>query len=105
MLDVMSSESKVSKNGQVSLPAELRRRWNVDSVLFLDRGDHALVIPYPEDAVRSLRGRFKGPPGGPTSDEARAMFRAEEMAAEERRNRAAGWTDPDDDGDGDESNR
>ena len=95
MLDVMSLGSKVTKNGQVSLPADLRRRWGVESVLFVDRGTHALVVPYPDDPIRSLRGKFAGPPGSPTTDELRAEFRREEAAAEERRARAMGWLDDD----------
>lgn len=96
LLDVLSSESKVTKNGQVSLPAELRRRWDAKSVLFIDRGDHAVILPMPDDPIRSLRGKYAGP--GPTSDEMRAQFREEETAAEDRRLRAMGWL-PEDEGD------
>ena len=100
MLDVMSSQSKVTKNGQISLPADLRRRWDVESVLFVDRDGYALVVPYPKEGVRSLRGKFKGPPGSPTTDELRAEFRAEEAAAEERRARLAGWVTDENEGEG-----
>jgi bifunctional DNA-binding transcriptional regulator/antitoxin component of YhaV-PrlF toxin-antitoxin module len=97
MLDVLSTESKVTKNGQVSLPAELRRRWDAKSVLFIDKGDHAVIVPMPEDPIRSLRGKYAGP--GPTTDEMRAAFRREETEAEQRRWRAMGWPteDPEED--------
>jgi bifunctional DNA-binding transcriptional regulator/antitoxin component of YhaV-PrlF toxin-antitoxin module len=89
LMDVLSTESKVTKNGQVSLPAELRRRWDAKSVLFIDKGDHAVILPMPEDPIRSLRGKYAGP--GPTTDEMRAQLREEEAEAEERRSGAAGW--------------
>lgn len=88
MIDVLSSESKVSKNGQISLPAELRRRWNVQSVLFLDKGDHAVVVPVPDDPIGALYGKYAGL--GPTTDEIRAEEQAAEAEREERLYRAAG---------------
>jgi len=69
--------AKVTRNGQVSLPAELRHRWGVKSVLVIDRGDYAIVRPVPEDTVRALRGAHTGP--GRTSDEARATERADDL--------------------------
>ena len=35
--------AKVTRNGQVSLSAELGRRWAASSVLVIDRGDYAIV--------------------------------------------------------------
>ena len=69
----------MTRNGQVSLPAELRQRWRAGSVLVIDRGDYAIVRPIPEDTVASLRGTHAGP--GPTSEQAR---RAERRAEADR---------------------
>lgn len=71
--------AKVTGNGQVSLPAELRRRWGAATVLVIDRGDYAIVRPIPADPLTHLRGAHAGP--GLTLDEARAA----ERAAEQRR--------------------
>lgn len=68
-----STKAKVTRNGQVSLPAELRHRWGVGSVLVIDRGDYAIVRPVPDDIVTALEGAHAGP--GPTSDAARAAER------------------------------
>jgi bifunctional DNA-binding transcriptional regulator/antitoxin component of YhaV-PrlF toxin-antitoxin module len=68
-----SVTAKVTRNGQVSLPAELRHRWGADSVLVIDRGSYAIVRPIPEDTVASLRGAHAGP--GPTSEQARKAER------------------------------
>jgi bifunctional DNA-binding transcriptional regulator/antitoxin component of YhaV-PrlF toxin-antitoxin module len=78
--------AKVTRNGQVSLPAELRHRWGVGSVLVIDRGEYAIVRPIPDDTVAALMGAHAGP--GPTSEQARALERQTETDAHERRRRA-----------------
>jgi len=65
---------KVTRNGQVSLPAALRHRWAVGEVIVVDRGDYAVVRPVVKDPIRLLRGAYAGP--GPTTEEARAMERS-----------------------------
>jgi bifunctional DNA-binding transcriptional regulator/antitoxin component of YhaV-PrlF toxin-antitoxin module len=69
-----SVQAKVTRSGQVSLPAELRHRWGADSVLVIDRGDYAIVRPIPGDTVAALRGVHAGP--GPSTEEVRAAERA-----------------------------
>jgi bifunctional DNA-binding transcriptional regulator/antitoxin component of YhaV-PrlF toxin-antitoxin module len=71
---VKYTTSKVTPNGQISLPAELRRRWQTSAVLVIDRGSYAIVRPVPEDVPTALRGAHAGP--GPTSEQARAADRA-----------------------------
>ncbi|MDA8183543.1 MAG: IS1634 family transposase [Actinomycetota bacterium] len=77
--------AKVTRNGQVSLPAELRRRWAAGSVLVIDRGDYAIVRPIPTDPLASLRGSHAGP--GPALEQARAAERATEREREEQSSR------------------
>ncbi|MGQ0632918.1 MAG: AbrB/MazE/SpoVT family DNA-binding domain-containing protein [Sporichthyaceae bacterium] len=64
-----SVSAKVTSNGQVSLPAALRRRWGAGAVLVIDRGDYAIVRPIPDDPIAHLHGSYAGP--GPTSEEVR----------------------------------
>ncbi|MGL5867342.1 MAG: AbrB/MazE/SpoVT family DNA-binding domain-containing protein [Dermatophilaceae bacterium] len=64
-----SVAAKVTRNGQISLPAEMRHRWHTERVLVIDRGDYAIVRPIPDDPVSTLRGAYAG--SGPTTDEAR----------------------------------
>ena len=75
--------AKVTGNGQVSLPAELRRRWDADTVLVIDRGDYAIVRPIPDDPLASLRGARAGV--GPAGEHARAAERASEAEREHER--------------------
>lgn len=81
--DMEAVRAKVTGNGQVSLPAELRRRWDAEAVLMIDRGDYAIVRPIPEDPLRWLRGARAG--AGPATEHARAAERARETEREDER--------------------
>jgi len=72
---------RVTSNGSISLPASIRRRWGVDRVAIIDRGDLAVVRAVPPDPVGYFRGRFGGP--GPNTDELRAREAAAEESAEQ----------------------
>jgi bifunctional DNA-binding transcriptional regulator/antitoxin component of YhaV-PrlF toxin-antitoxin module len=77
---------KVSRNGQVSIPAEARRRWRVDQVVMVDLGDRVVMRPVSDDPVAELVGKYAG--RGPSTDALRASERAADRAAERRRQRA-----------------
>ncbi len=70
----MALKFKVSSNGQVSIPAEVRRRWDVSEVLVTDLGDKLVVTPVPTRG--SLRGKYK-----------HALPATERLRADERRQR------------------
>jgi AbrB family looped-hinge helix DNA binding protein len=53
-----TAEFRVSDRGQMALPAEVRRRWNLNhggSVEIADLGDALLIVP----AGRSLRSMLR----------------------------------------------
>lgn len=76
---------RISKGGQISIPAPIRHRWATDRVLLEDRGNAVVIRPIPADPIAAARGSMRGP--GPTSDELRAMSRAEEARIEARKER------------------
>ncbi len=79
MSGMEGTEVKVSRNGQVSVPAAVRHRWGTSSVLIIDRGDYAIVRPVPDDPIAALRGAYATP--GPTTD----TDRAAEAVSDDRR--------------------
>lgn len=79
--------AKVTRNGQVSLPAELRHRWDAVAVLVIDRGDYAIVRPIPADPLARLRGAHAGP--GPRLEQSRAAERAGEQEREQEQRATA----------------
>lgn len=72
----------VSRNGQVSIPAGARARWNTRRVLVVDLGDRVVVRPISDDPVAALQGKYAG--RGPTADAAR---NAERRATRDRERR------------------
>jgi AbrB family looped-hinge helix DNA binding protein len=68
---------KVSQNGQVSIPADVRARWNAERVVVVDLGDRVVLRPMPDDPVSELVGKYQG---GPTTDAARRRARADDVA-------------------------
>jgi bifunctional DNA-binding transcriptional regulator/antitoxin component of YhaV-PrlF toxin-antitoxin module len=80
---------KLSRNGQVSLPADVRRRWGTDRVLVLDLGDYVVMRPVSTDRaenVRAVLGRYASP-DAPSTEELRRQAREEEVEIEDRKER------------------
>jgi AbrB family looped-hinge helix DNA binding protein len=77
--------AKITSAGQVSLPAEIRRRWGAQRVTVDDRGDHVVLKPLPDDPIAAARGILRGriPPSG----ELRKVARRDEETAVSRRRR------------------
>lgn len=76
--------ARISKGGQVSVPAEVRHRWKSSRVTLEDLGDRLVIRPVAADPVAALRGAFADA-SKPTSDELRRRARAEEAAADAQR--------------------
>lgn len=67
---------KISSGGQVSVPANVRKRWNTSTVIAEDLGDHLVLRPVPDDPIEATRGILKDVPV--SSAEMRKQARAEE---------------------------
>ena len=76
---------KVSSNGQVSIPAEVRSRWMAERVVVVDLGDRVVMRPMPEDSVGALVGKYRG--RGPSATAARTAERANSDRTEARKRR------------------
>ena len=79
----------ISKGGQVTVPAEVRKRWGTTRVYVEDLGDALVLRPIPKDPIRAARGSLAGP--GPSTDEMRREARREERERERKRLKALGW--------------
>jgi bifunctional DNA-binding transcriptional regulator/antitoxin component of YhaV-PrlF toxin-antitoxin module len=86
---VMTRRLVISRGGQISVPAAIRKRWGTRAVLAEDRGEQLILRPAPDDPIAAVRGLFAAEmSGGPTVDELRASGRAEDVALEQRKTRA-----------------
>jgi bifunctional DNA-binding transcriptional regulator/antitoxin component of YhaV-PrlF toxin-antitoxin module len=76
----------ITSAGQVSLPAEVRHRWDASAVLIEDEGDRLVVRPVPTDPIEALRGILKESGRADISvSEAIQQWREEDNAAMERK--------------------
>lgn len=74
----MRKRMKISKGGQVSIPAPIRKRWGTTTVTLEDRGDEIVLKPAPDDPIAAAAGAFAGE--GPKIDWEK--FTREEREAE-----------------------
>jgi bifunctional DNA-binding transcriptional regulator/antitoxin component of YhaV-PrlF toxin-antitoxin module len=82
----MTKRLVISRGGQISVPAVVRKRWGTRAVLAEDRGDQLVLRPAPDDPIAAVRGIFADElSSGPTIDQARASERAEDSELERRR--------------------
>jgi bifunctional DNA-binding transcriptional regulator/antitoxin component of YhaV-PrlF toxin-antitoxin module len=79
----MFREARISKGGQIQIPAEVRKRWATDEVMVQDYGTYLRIVPIPDDPIGAVMGALAGP--GPTANEMKQMLREEEAEAEERK--------------------
>lgn len=71
----------ISKGGQISIPAAIRRRWATTEVLVEDLGDSVLLRPMPADPISAARGALGG------ARVSLEVARSEERIAEAERER------------------
>lgn len=77
----------ISRNGQVSIPAATRSRWQARQVIVVDLGDKVVVRPLPEHPIEQLQGKYHGKyhGKGPTTQEIRRRSRSAETERERSR--------------------
>lgn len=81
----MKKRMKISKGGQVSIPAPIRKRWATSTLTLEDRGDEIVLKPAPDDPLAAAAGAFAGEGRGIGLDTIRREEREAELEAEERK--------------------
>jgi AbrB family looped-hinge helix DNA binding protein len=83
---------RITRAGQVSIPAEIRHRWDTSTVAIEDEGDRIVVRPVPNDPIDALLGVFahlRRP--DLTAAEAVRRARDDDIEAEEEKWKRFGW--------------
>jgi bifunctional DNA-binding transcriptional regulator/antitoxin component of YhaV-PrlF toxin-antitoxin module len=75
---------KITRGGQVSIPAGIRHRWKTTAVTIEDFDDHVVLRPAAADPIAAARGVLAGQLKT-SSSELRGSARNDEGAAEQRR--------------------
>jgi AbrB family looped-hinge helix DNA binding protein len=76
---LMKKRMKISKGGQVSIPAPIRKRWGTTTVTLEDRGGEIVLKPVPDDPIEAAAGAFAG---GPKIDWEKVVREEREAEAE-----------------------
>jgi AbrB family looped-hinge helix DNA binding protein len=74
---------KVTQGGQISIPADVRRRWNTDRVVVIDTPDGLIVRPFDPNAADRIMGTYARR-GAMTTEEMRRTARNEDAKREAR---------------------
>ncbi len=81
----MKTRMKISKGGQVSIPAAIRHRWGTSTVAMEDHGDWIVLQPAPDDPIAAAEGALASEFGDIDVRRLRRIARDDELASESRR--------------------
>lgn len=84
---VMERRMKISRGGQISIPASIRHRWGTSTVMLEDLGDRVVIAPAPDDPIAAAEGALAGEFHGLDLAKLRRRAREDERVAETRRRR------------------
>jgi bifunctional DNA-binding transcriptional regulator/antitoxin component of YhaV-PrlF toxin-antitoxin module len=84
---IMKRRMKISKGGQISIPARIRHRWATSTVALDDQGDRIVIEPAPDDPIAAAEGALASDFGHIDLARLRRAARADEGTAERRRGR------------------
>jgi bifunctional DNA-binding transcriptional regulator/antitoxin component of YhaV-PrlF toxin-antitoxin module len=83
----MTQRMRISRGGQISIPAPIRHRWGTSTVALEDRGSQIVIEPAPDDPIAAAEGALAGELGALDAAKLRRTVRREDAAAERRRAR------------------
>jgi bifunctional DNA-binding transcriptional regulator/antitoxin component of YhaV-PrlF toxin-antitoxin module len=78
---------KISKGGQISIPAHIRHRWETSTVTLEDLGGQLVLKPAPDDPIAAAEGALAKEFGGISLRDLRRHARQDDEAAVRRRQR------------------
>lgn len=82
---IMKARVKISKGGQISIPAPIRHRWGTSTVALEDLGDRIVLQPASDDPIAAAEGALADEFGGIDVNRLRRIAREDELVAEARR--------------------
>jgi bifunctional DNA-binding transcriptional regulator/antitoxin component of YhaV-PrlF toxin-antitoxin module len=76
---------RISKGGQISVPAPIRHRWGTSTVVLDDQGDRVVIEPAPDDPIAAAEGALAREFATLDVARLRRLARDDERSAEERK--------------------
>ncbi len=84
---IMKLRLKISRGGQVSIPATIRHRWGTSTVALSDEGHRIVLEPAADDPVAAAEAALAGEFGKLDARRLRRKAREDESIAEGRRHK------------------
>lgn len=85
---LMRTRIRLSRGGQISIPASIRRRWRTSTFTLEDRGDRLVLEPAADDPIAAAEGALAREISGRLDlARLRREARASERAAAPRRSK------------------
>ena len=84
---IMRKRMRISKGGQISIPAAIRHRWDTSTVVLDDQGGRIVLEPAPDDPIAAAEGALAEEFGELDVAKLRRRARKDEQVAETRRAR------------------
>ena len=81
----MKKRMKISKGGQLSIPAPIRHRWGTSTVTLEDQGERVVLEPAPDDPIAAAEGALAEQFAGLDLRQLRKAAREDEGTAQARR--------------------
>lgn len=81
----MRRRLSISRGGQISIPASIRHRWGVQTVVLEDQGERIVLGPAPDDLIAAAEGALADEVGRIDVARLRRSARADERAVEAKR--------------------
>jgi bifunctional DNA-binding transcriptional regulator/antitoxin component of YhaV-PrlF toxin-antitoxin module len=82
---LMKTRMRISKGGQLSIPATVRHRWATSTGVVDDQGDRIVIEPAPDDPIAAAFGALRAEFEGIDLADMRRQAREDDRIAEERR--------------------
>jgi bifunctional DNA-binding transcriptional regulator/antitoxin component of YhaV-PrlF toxin-antitoxin module len=82
---LMRTRMKISKGGQVSIPAAIRHRWGTSTLTLEDQGDRLVLEPAPDDPIAAAEGALSEEFGNLDVARLRQIAREDDREATMRR--------------------
>jgi bifunctional DNA-binding transcriptional regulator/antitoxin component of YhaV-PrlF toxin-antitoxin module len=81
----MKTRMRISRGGQVSIPAAIRHRWGTSTVAMEDHGGWIVLQPAPDDPIAAAEGALAEEFGEIDVKRLRQIAREDELVAQARR--------------------
>jgi AbrB family looped-hinge helix DNA binding protein len=84
---LMKIRVRISKGGQISIPAAIRHRWGTSTVALEDQGDRIVLEPAPDDPIAAAEGALADDFGAVDLRRLRRTARQDDRVTEARQRR------------------